>query len=183
VLDKYWGMGYSSDTRYIWDGRILAKLLKHLSLALALIISAGSGPLLRMSEQGDTNGDATIDVLDLQHVITEVLAGAAAPGHGDVNGDGRVDVLDFQTLLGQAQNATPAPGSAPSPNERGAAVNTRVSVDDALVRVVRVKSVTPEEGKSASSFGARPAFRHFVASTKVERHIQNLSPHAPPVLG
>lgn len=160
---------------------IVLRFLQHFGLSLAMIIAAGAGPLILRGQHGDTNGDTEIDVLDLQHVIAEVLTDQKGNQHGDVNGDGRVDVLDFQALLNQAQQATSAPTNAPRQSDRGATVASRI-VPEAEVQPFKVKPVSPAEGKSAASLGARPAPDMHMASAKTERHIQNLSPHAPPVL-
>ncbi len=148
-----------------------------------MLVTASIGPLAVGAATGDTNGDSAVDVLDLQRVIADVLEGDASGSNGDVNADGRVDVLDFQALLGQAQAAVPAPGtSVPTENKRGTTVTTRM-VEFSVAGDVRIKTIAPEEGKSLSSLGARPAPEMHMASTKTERHRQNLSPHAPPTLG
>lgn len=158
----------------------LAAKWPHYLLALALLIASGVGPVFEAFAKGDTNGDSEVDVLDLQRVIAEVLQSGdpAERAKADVNHDGVVDVLDFQALLTAAQQALPEP-VAPRGNSRGTVTTERVA-DEALLRAPRVKSASPEEGKTASSTAARPAPVKIVASAKTERHLQNLSPHAPP---
>jgi hypothetical protein len=52
------------------------------------------------SSRCDLNGDATVNVLDVQRIVLLVLGlVSGSPGEGDLNRDGRVDVLDVQTLL------------------------------------------------------------------------------------
>lgn len=160
----------------------MMRFFLHVGVCVALLATASIGPLALENAAGDTNGDSTVDVLDLQRVIADVLEGGATATNGDVNADGRVDVLDFQALLGQAQAAVPAPGSVPTENKRGTTVTTR-SVEIAFAGAVRVKTIAPEEGKSASALGARPAREMHMASVKTERHRLNLSPNAPPTLG
>lgn len=155
----------------------MIRLAQHLVLVCALLTAVAASHVSLGVKRGDTNGDAAVNVLDLQKVIAEVLAGKKAPV-GDVNRDGKVDILDFQALVNQAQHAAPAP-SAPRPADRGTTVNTRVA-NEAVVRAVRLKPVSPEEGKSASSLGARPARVVFTASARTERHLQHLISNAPP---
>lgn len=160
----------------------MVRYLLHSAMALTMLFVAVATPLLRGVVQGDTNGDAAVDVLDLQHVIAEVLGTDVDMDHGDINHDGHVNVLDFQALLSQAQQARSSQsGDLPQP-DKSVPVQVRVA-DEMGLRVSYVKPVAPEEGKSAASFAARPALMEQVASPKVERYIQNLSPNAPPVLG
>lgn len=158
------------------------KRVRHIALAVLFLASTALGSWARIVVEGDTNGDQAVDVLDLQHVIAEVLGQDAAQAHGDVNHDGVVNVLDFQALLSEAQHATSGDKTPTQQTERNAPVQTR-SIDEMALRVSYVKPVAPEEGKSCSSFAARPALYTQVASTKVERQLQNLSPNAPPVIG
>lgn len=158
----------------------MARFFGHITIAVAMLMTACAGPVALGKALGDANGDTEVDVLDLQQVIAQVLAGQMV-GDGDVNRDGKVDVLDFQAILSQAQQ-TASRGSETPPldTRRGATVEQRAA-DVQPVRLAKVKVVQPEEGKSAASLGARPALAMHVASAKVERHLQNLSPHAPPV--
>ena len=162
----------------------MLRFLQHVGVCIALLASASAGPLAFGRDVGDTNGDTAVDVLDLQRVIADVLEGDAARSNGDVNADGRVDVLDFQALLGQAQQAVPAGGSSvPTESKRGTTVNTRALDLASAGAATRIKVISPVEGKSASALGARPALEMHVASAKTERHLRNLSPNAPPVIG
>ncbi|MBR1881586.1 MAG: PKD domain-containing protein [Muribaculaceae bacterium] len=54
-------------------------------------------------ETGDVNGDGTVDVSDVNAVISVVLGKAQASdlkGNADVNGDGSVDVSDVNAIIG-----------------------------------------------------------------------------------
>ena len=47
---------------------------------------------------GDTNGDGTVDVADISAIIS-VMAGTASYDGADVNGDGTVDVADISSVI------------------------------------------------------------------------------------
>ena len=49
-------------------------------------------------QQGDVNGDFTIDIADAVTVLN-VMAGGGESINADVNGDGQVDIADFVTVL------------------------------------------------------------------------------------
>jgi hypothetical protein len=67
---------------------------------------------------GDANGDAVVDVRDLQVVIAAVLDETLA-SKADVNRDGLVNIRDFQLVQARAQDkdsaSAPAPDDAPKP--------------------------------------------------------------------
>ena len=51
---------------------------------------------------GDVNGDATVDVSDVNAVINIILGNATAsdyPGTADINGSGDIDVSDVNQLI------------------------------------------------------------------------------------
>ena len=80
-----------------------------------------NGNLVRiLALTGDLDGSGSIDVLDLQALLSHIERGqpsAEGPGRADVNADGQVDALDIQDLITLGLD-TPAPGA---PGQRGAA--------------------------------------------------------------
>ena len=51
---------------------------------------------------GDVNGDGTVDVIDVNVLVSITLGNASADGYNgraDVNGDGAVDVIDINAIL------------------------------------------------------------------------------------
>ncbi|MBQ0121130.1 MAG: dockerin type I repeat-containing protein, partial [Bacteroidales bacterium] len=51
---------------------------------------------------GDVNGDGTIDVIDVNVLVSITLGNASADdynGRADVNGDGAVDIIDINAIL------------------------------------------------------------------------------------
>ena len=72
-----------------------------------MLQECGSGLLLRLSDlpvydNGDVNGDGTIDIADVNIVINLIL-GNDSPyrydGRGDVNGDGTIDIADVNAII------------------------------------------------------------------------------------
>lgn len=58
----------------------------------------------------DLNGDALVNIVDLQRVVNLILGTATGPpGQGDLNHDGRVDVLDLQALVNTVLGVSPCP--------------------------------------------------------------------------
>jgi hypothetical protein len=67
---------------------------------------AGSG-----GSRCDVNGDAGVNVADVQTVVNIILGvTAGTPGQGDLNRDGRVDVVDLQTLVNVVLGVGGCPG-------------------------------------------------------------------------
>ncbi len=61
-----------------------------------LVISSGTA-----AEPGDINGDSSVDAVDIQFVINDVLG--IDTGHDcDINGDGTVDAMDIQLAINAA---------------------------------------------------------------------------------
>ncbi len=90
-------------------------------VALAAVWSLAVAPARAASVcVSDVNGDASVDVVDVQCVVLVVVAGLGgqpAPAclapqtDGDVNCDGVVDVVDAQAAIGGSLGLAPAYGA------------------------------------------------------------------------
>ena len=83
-------------------------------VAGCLLIAALLAPLGGELHRGDVNGDSATNVLDLQLLAMEMIAGAEQGQAADLNRDGRIDVLDFQMLLQQTTQPDPVPETRPT---------------------------------------------------------------------
>ena len=147
-------------------------------LALGVAVGTAVPPYATHSNEGDVNGDAVTDVLDVQSAIHAVTH-QRDDGEMDVNKDGRVDVLDFHLVLARA---TYAPSSTEPPPTKPKPSGTIPLVQDAppgLQLPKRpVQVLVPEEDTEASE---RDGLTHFVATApETERYLFRLTPHAPP---
>lgn len=135
------------------------------------------GPLDPM--RGDLNGDARIDVLDLQSLTAALLEGGGRT-EADLNGDGRVDVLDYQRAL--AQRVEEEPGGLPEipnrPDSKGIMPpplrldGAQPSFDRIVARLAPVQTSLPLlSGRREANTAACP---------QIQRYLFNLTPHAPP---
>jgi hypothetical protein len=57
----------------------------------------------------DINGDANINILDVQSIVNVVLGSAKCPGYCDVSGDGGVNILDLQGLVNTVLGVSACP--------------------------------------------------------------------------
>jgi dockerin type I repeat protein len=130
--------------------------------------------------RGDTNQDGRIDVLDIQTVVAEVLAGATPEGLSDVNADGRVDVRDFQLTLGESKQA---PEESDLPEETDAdsyvayvPVRTLAFAHPELRRIDVLTVLHTQDDEQPSLL---PTCDEFLPP-QTERYLYRLTPHAPP---
>jgi hypothetical protein len=145
---------------------------------LAVLLVVGAPGSLPRAAAGDVNGDRTVDVLDLQRLVADVL-NSTGGGITDLNGDGVIDILDLQLLLAEAaragETAPDAPESGPpaaapnppGPSARPASVRSIITLLPAEFR--------PDSGKSPLREG-RPRIPR-----DIERYLFTLTPNAPPV--
>jgi hypothetical protein len=153
--------------------------LTRAALCLCLAV-AGAAPWgLAQAASADTNGDNTVDVLDLQQAVAALLAPGADAALADVNGDGVVDILDVQRILNEASETSapeapgefpPCPPAVPAPSSTANPVflpvalqQTRLLLEPACP-VVRPLPVEERIASPPSTF----------------RLVFGLSPHAPP---
>ncbi len=151
-----------------------------LPTALAALLLAGSlvGAGSGVWTSADLNGDASVDVLDVQAVVAHVLSEDPDSRVADVNGDGRLDVLDLQAVVAQAADSE-VPASTPADTPR-----------KATFPVLRVPRMLPanrlclpradENAPVPMRFRQAKAVRIAALRTQVERYLFTLTPHAPP---
>jgi hypothetical protein len=133
----------------------------------------------RDASSPDLNGDACVDVLDMQLLVASLLRhGTANP---DVNGDGRVDVLDLQAFLsGEGRTDTP---DKPTPTEHPPGVTPApVSAPQHYPLAGLCHTESAATVREALSPFRETVPRH-TANTGALRYLFGLTPHAPPVTG
>jgi len=148
---------------------------------LGLIVTTAFAPAYRGSSRGDVNSDHKINILDIQTVMFQVIHGSRPEAEADVNGDGKTDIRDFQFVLFQANQPRSEEETSPTETSRNKAVPGKQLrlIAQAQCRNPAVVDTDRDE--------ARPAF-HFLSqfpvvriSTRTERYLFTLTPHAPPV--
>jgi photosystem II stability/assembly factor-like uncharacterized protein len=100
------------------EGTLTCTIPAHAAAAVDVVVtnpsSAGSatlgGAFTYVPENGDANGDGTIDVADVFYLINALFASGPAPvGAADVNGDGVVDIADVFYLINDLFAGGPPP--------------------------------------------------------------------------
>ena len=166
----------------------MARRAGHYVLAVVLASVGLAAPKGDIHVAADTNGDAQVDVRDLQLVIGECLGtpqeelqaalDAVDAKRADVNGDGRVDVLDVQCIVHACGGKGSAP--APRPDTETGVVPSRTLHEVTPVGAVRISRPTYATSKAHRS---RPAAENIcpTASARTDRYVLCLVPHAPPL--
>lgn len=157
----------------------MLRLLAHTLCALAV---ATPGPCLwPVALPGDANGDAVVDVRDLQIVIAAVFDESLAP-MADVNHDGVVNILDFQLVQARAQErdsaSPPAPDDTPAPP---VGVSNPLPTPPSLTMpVLRIAALERTAVRPAPASLRRTWTEREHRSPRCERYDFRLTPNAPP---
>lgn len=147
-------------------------------LSVACLAAAAMAPCGVPDPPGDANGDNQVNVLDLQAIIVQVLAGELQDPRADVNRDGRVDILDFQCALDRASMDEPAPVT-PAADRGDAVLQGRAHGPNMPAPAQAASFFTPGKRVTTAALRARSVpSRH--CSARVERYTYGLTPHAPP---
>jgi len=127
---------------------------------------------------GDVNGDRRVDVLDIQAVIGGMLASGERNRLTDLNRDGQTDVLDLQLVLSWAQQPAEERERPPEglPRDAGRYLCQDLSPAKLERRATALAVPEPPQRKRGALFAAGPS----VASSRTERYLFQLTPHAPP---
>ncbi len=149
----------------------------YIAIVLAVAVASAGVPRPFAATAGDTNGDSTVDVLDVQRVVAAVLRDGGTPDD-DVNGDGRVDVLDFQCIV-QAANTQDAPSPAlPQPTRGDTAPRPPRVEGMATARAPAAILLTDDSDARWRCAGASEC--DVKSGPKEGRYLLGLTPHAPP---
>jgi len=152
---------------------------------LAALLAAPGLSLCARDGLYDLNGDASVDVLDLQRLVSTALAPSALAG--DVNGDGRVDILDLQAALGDRPELPGRPSV-----DRPAAALQAVTPPRTPVPTVQQQYQAGPVLPAARRCPPEQAAAGYVASAVARwepeappgtagwRYLLGVSPHAPP---
>lgn len=144
-----------------------------------LVVSGMAGGDLYRPYRGDTNGDRSVNILDVQKVVSQVLHGSDRKVSADVNGDGAVDIRDFQYVLHYAEKKDRSDDAEPVDDGRSrstAGSPCRLYVKNRIHTHTVIKA---DEDVDSPDF--RPVKFPFKTShTRTERYLFRLTPHAPP---
>jgi len=155
-----------------------------MDVAVRIVASAAllaAGFCVPASRAGDVNGDAVIDVLDVQRVFAAGAEGSADRVRYDLNNDGKVDILDMHIVLsnatyGQSGNRdaqdppTPdATATVPAPQQFFSLLAPAPVLSRPVVETARSEAVLVW-----LACAAHPPSR-------TERYLFNLTPNAPPL--
>lgn len=151
-------------------------------LACSVAISAICGPFCFPNSQGDVNGDRSVDILDVQALVSQVLNGTAPADKADVNKDGQIDVRDVQFALAHLNAQTSS--DQPEPEQRKMPQAITAAPEQHWIRT----GPTVTELLHPDAAGIRASERHrnaplIVLSAHTERYLFTLTPNAPPFLG
>ena len=153
------------------------------TLAAALTAASLAVPGTAADNAADVNGDAIVDVLDVQRVLAAVTQRGPVEACFDVNGDGAVDILDYQFILAQATYARSSEQDIPEGPAPDGVIPQRV-----LAPVLQLASAfpTPQSDRQPACGGQGlrlDAYRSAQIPPKTERYLYTLTPHAPPQRG
>ncbi len=139
-------------------------------LGVALLLQSGFFPSRQPAP--------SVDVLELQRLVADVISGAAEHRVKDVNHDGRVDILDLQVLMAQAQTRAPIVPPAPEDNPPRAIISDRGEIQE--LRPAAQFGLPP--GHHDGCMGEEPGGRRWEPKPlNMARYVFRLHPHAPPV--
>ena len=147
-------------------------------LSGACFVAAAMAPCTLPAPSGDANGDNRVDVLDLQAIIIQVLAGELQDSRADVNRDGRVDILDFQSALDRASMDEPAP-APPAGDREDAVFHARAHGPNPPAPSQAVSFFPPGKRVTTAALRARSVPSR-LQSARVARYTYGLTPNAPP---
>lgn len=149
--------------------------------SLIMLVAAGMyGTDLCENCRGDTNGDRSVNILDVQKVVSQVLHGSGRAESADVNGDGVVDIRDFQYVLHRTKDARPDDDSEPGDDGRN-----RATVGSPCRLYGKYRTPTHFVFR-ADADSETPDFRSvdfpvIAFRARTERYLFRLTPHAPPL--
>ena len=149
-------------------------------VAGCLLIAALLAPLGGELHRGDVNGDSATNVLDLQLLAMEMIAGAEQGQAADLNRDGRIDVLDFQMLLQQTTQPDPVPETRPTEAKAVMLTGSRIAPEQTGFTFAAALSM------QSTPLVAQQDLRGALQSPRVLppkrlRVLLGANPHSPPV--
>ena len=132
---------------------------------------------------GDANGDHQINILDVQTLISEVMDNSHLNAQADVNADGEVNILDLQYTLSHKTQSVRENQPAPSESKPAPAVPMKQH------RQYRGLAQVPQYRIEVAHLTLSGTPRRFSCtkqvlpkvSSRTERYLFNLTPHAPPL--
>jgi len=146
--------------------------------ALALVAAGLAVPVLK---PGDVNGDAVIDILDVQRMFTAMAQQAEDLRRFDLNGDGEVNVLDLHIVLANATYAQSTEREATEPERPSATVPAQPQVPSGLAVLPRLSLQIAEPVEEAIDLARLEI--PLPRPPKTERYLFHLTPNAPPHVG
>lgn len=133
--------------------------------------------------RGDANGDHQINILDVQTLISEVMDNSHLNSQTDVNADGEVNILDLQYTLSHRTQSVRENQPAPSERKPAPAVpmkQHRQYRGLAQVPQYRIEIAHLTLPGTPLRLGCTKQFLPKVSS-RTERYLFKLTPHAPPL--
>ena len=146
---------------------------------IVLVATSMSGADLCQNCRGDANGDKSVNILDVQKVVSQVLHGPDGAASADVNGDGTVDIRDFQYVLHQAEKAGTEDNAEPVDDGRNQATVGSPCRLCAKYRTPTHFIIDADEDSETPDFRSVD-FPVVSFRARTERYLFRLTPHAPP---
>ena len=116
-------------------------------LALSLLLLWPLSLSAQSNLYGDVNGDLTVNITDVNTVISIILDGDTAPAAADVNNDGTVNITDVNAIISIILDGDTAPAVVHVYGEDGPSEGQVINVTDGTVTVTCDPGNVPKTGE------------------------------------
>ena len=116
-------------------------------LALSLLLLWPLSLSAQSNLYGDVNGDLTVNITDVNTVISIILDGDTAPAAADVNNDGTVNITDVNAIISIILDGDTAPAVVHVYGEDGPSEGQVITVTDGTVTVTCDPGNEPKTGE------------------------------------